>query len=105
MKRNSEEYNIEIKRSRRLLERYDYILDSFIGEELDSLDNIPELSRRVLEGENISLLYMILKDSKRIIQENYSDTIFPIDRILDISQKIQKVDVGLKKLNIRNLPY
>ena len=90
-----------IENSRRELERYDVILDYYSGTESDNIKGIPELSTKVLGDKNKRGLSMTIKDAKGIISQNTSYSLFPLDRILGISKKINKLELGLEKLMIK----
>jgi len=91
-------YKERIENYRNDLERYDVILNYYSGTESDNIKGIPELSTKVLGDKNKRGLSMTIKDAKGIISQNTSYSLFPLDRILGISKKINKLELGLGKL-------
>ena len=91
-------YKERIEKYRNDLERYDVILNYYLGTESDNIKGIPELSINVLRGRNKFYLCKTIEETKKIISKNTSNSLFQLNKILEISKKSNKIESGLTKL-------
>ena len=71
---------------------------SFVGQSSTIVLNTFSLSINVLRGRNKFYLCKTIEETKKIISKNTSNSLFQLNKILEISKKSNKIESGLTKL-------